>query len=128
MSTGHVVTALRLGIETPNEAHIFMHKDCHVCRAEGFTARSRVVVSHGAKSVVATLYHVTSGLVGLSEAGLSEWAWNALGLGIGLNFEPQVVCGSPDITAEIRFVKTEDHQHSEREQRQKHVRIDIGNE
>ncbi|HTP77312.1 MAG TPA: thymidine phosphorylase family protein [Rhizomicrobium sp.] len=83
MSTGHVVTALRLGIETPNEAHIFMHKDCHVCRAEGFTARSRVVVSHGAKSVVATLYHVTSGLVGLSEAGLSEWAWNALGLGIG---------------------------------------------
>ena len=62
------MTALRLGIETPSEAHIFMHKDCHVCRAEGFAARSRVVVSHGTKSVVATLYHVTSGLVGLNEA------------------------------------------------------------
>jgi thymidine phosphorylase len=83
MTAGHVMTALRLGIETPSEAHIFMHKDCHVCRAEGFAARSRVVVSHGTKSVVATLYHVTSGLVGLNEAGLSEWAWGELGLGIG---------------------------------------------
>jgi len=83
MMAGHVMTALRLGIETPSEAHIFMHKDCHVCRAEGFAARSRVVVSHGTKSVVATLYHVTSGLVGLNEAGLSEWAWGELGLGIG---------------------------------------------
>ncbi len=81
MSTGHVVTALRLGIETPNEAHIFMHKDCHVCRAEGFAARSSLVVSHGRKSIIATLYHVTSDLVGPDQAGLSEWAWKELQLG-----------------------------------------------
>ena len=78
--TGHVVAALRLGIETPNEAHIFMNKDCRVCRAEGFAARSSVLVSKGGKSIVATLYPVTSGLVDSSQAGLSEWAWSELGL------------------------------------------------
>lgn len=77
---GYHLKARRLGIETPNEAHIFMHKDCHVCRAEGFAARTSIVVANGQKSVIATLYHVTGGLVGQSEAGLSEWAWNELGL------------------------------------------------
>jgi thymidine phosphorylase len=83
MSSGHVVKALRLGIETPNEAHIFMRKDCHVCRAEGFAARSSVVVGHNRKSIVATLYPVTGGLVGPDCAGLSEWGWKALGLAEG---------------------------------------------
>jgi thymidine phosphorylase len=83
MSTGHLLSALRLGIETPNEAHIFMHRDCHVCRAEGFAARTSVIVSSGKKSVVATMFHVTSGLVGPNEAGLSDWAWNELGLSAG---------------------------------------------
>src|SRR5690242_21586556 len=77
---GYHLKARRLGIETPNEAHIFMHKDCHVCRAEGFAARTSIVVANGPKSVIATLYHVTGKLVGQSEAGLSEWAWNELGL------------------------------------------------
>jgi len=81
--SGHVLTALRIGIETPNEAHIFMQKDCHVCRAEGFAARASVIVSSGQRSVVATLYHVTSDLVGSNEAGLSDWAWNELGLKSG---------------------------------------------
>jgi thymidine phosphorylase len=83
MATAHTVSALRLGIETPNEAHIFMHKDCHVCRAEGFAARSTVLVSKGRKSVFATLYPVTDGLVAPSQAGLSEWAWKELGLSDG---------------------------------------------
>ena len=83
MAVGSHLRARRLGIETPNEAHIFMHRDCHVCRAEGFAARTRIVVSNGPKSVIATLYHVTSGLVGSNEAGLSEWAWKELGLSEG---------------------------------------------
>ena len=80
---GYHLKARRLGIETPNEAHIFMHKDCHVCRAEGFAARTSIVVANGQRSVVATLYPVTGGLVGHDEAGLSEWAWKELGLDEG---------------------------------------------
>jgi len=60
-----------------------MQRDCHVCRAEGFAARASVIVTSGRRSVVATLYHVTSDLVGLNEAGLSDWAWNELGLSAG---------------------------------------------
>lgn len=81
--SGHFLTALRLGIETPSEAHVFMQRDCHVCRAEGFAARATVIVTSGQRSVVATLYHVTSDLVGSNEAGLSDWAWNELGLSAG---------------------------------------------
>jgi len=83
MGPGHLLTALRLGIETPNEAHIFMNRDCPVCRAEGFAARTSVIVSSGKKFVVATLFHVTSNLVGPDEAGLSDWAWNELGISAG---------------------------------------------
>src|SRR5512135_1080134 len=83
MIDGYQLRARRLGIETPNEAHIFMHKDCHVCRAEGFTAHTSIVVASGQRSIIATLYHVTSALVGPDEAGLSEWAWKELGLAEG---------------------------------------------
>lgn len=78
--TDHTLSAVRIGIETPDEAHVFMHRDCHVCRAEGFTARTSVIVSCAGRSVVATLFPVTSALVKPTEAGLSEWAWKELGL------------------------------------------------
>ena len=34
--------ARRLGIDMQQEAVVFMRRDCHVCRAEGFTAHARV--------------------------------------------------------------------------------------
>lgn len=79
----HALRALRLGIETPDEAHIFLSRDSFVCRAEGFAGRASVAVSNGTKSVVATLFHVTDGLVRPDQAGLSEWAWRELGLAEG---------------------------------------------
>ena len=38
------VRARRLGIDTQYEAIIFMHRDCRVCRSEGFTAHTRVLL------------------------------------------------------------------------------------
>lgn len=69
----------RLGIDTQQEAVIYMRSDCHVCRAEGFTAMARVRVTTGDRSVIATLNRVTGDLLAVSEAGLSETAWNRLG-------------------------------------------------
>jgi hypothetical protein len=43
----------RLGIDTYQEAVVYMHRDCHVCRAEGFAAQSRVQVEVGDRSLVA---------------------------------------------------------------------------
>lgn len=72
--------ARRLGIDTQHEAVVFMHKDCPVCRAEGFAAYARVRLSAGNRSVIATLHHVTGDLLAHGEAGLSESAWRRLGL------------------------------------------------
>jgi len=65
----------RLGIDTLREPVVYMRPDCHVCRAEGFRAQSRVEVTVGARSVVATLNVVTSDILEQDEAGLSEVAW-----------------------------------------------------
>lgn len=70
--------ARRLGINTQHEAVIFMREDCHVCRAEGFTAHTRVRVDNGQHSIIATLYQVTSDLLHHNEAGLSDAAWRRL--------------------------------------------------
>ena len=76
----HILIARRLGINTQHEAVIFMREDCHVCRAEGFTAHTRVRVDNEQHSIIATLYQVTSDLLHHNEAGLSEAAWRRLKL------------------------------------------------
>jgi thymidine phosphorylase len=75
--------ARRLGILTQDEPVVFMRTDCHVCRSEGLSSRSRVLLRSGDRSVVATLYQVSSDLLALNEAGLSEAAWERLGLADG---------------------------------------------
>jgi len=67
-----------MGVHTQHEAVVFMHADCHVCRSEGLSATSRVLLSSGGREVIATLYQVTSNFLELDEAGLSESAWDHL--------------------------------------------------
>ena len=73
----------RLGLDTQHESVVFMHKDCQVCRSEGFNAHARVLLSNGKHSVIATLFHATGNLVSHDEAALSEAAWTRLGLNDG---------------------------------------------
>jgi thymidine phosphorylase len=76
----NTVRARRLGLDTQYEAVVFMHKDCPVCRSEGFTAQARVLLCHDGQKVIATLYQVTGNLIARNEAVLSESAWTRLGL------------------------------------------------
>lgn len=68
----------RLGIDTYQEAVIYMPRDCHVCRSEGFAAQSRVRVTLGGRHVIATLNVVSAAMLQDNEASLSESAWRAL--------------------------------------------------
>lgn len=79
---GYLV-ARRLGIHTYQEPIAYMRADSHVCRAEGFEAQSRVSLSSGGRSTVATLNIVTEDFLSHAEIGLSEAAWRALGCGEG---------------------------------------------
>jgi thymidine phosphorylase len=97
----HVMQARRLGIDTQYEAVIFMRKDCHVCRAEGFAARARVEVRHGDRVINATLYQVTSDLLHHNEAGLSEAAWRRLRLGGG----GEIRIGHPPLVESLGSVR-----------------------
>lgn len=69
----------RLGIDTYREHVIYMSRDCHVCRSEGFEVRARVAVSLDGKSIIATLNVIENGLLSNEEASLSNSAWERLG-------------------------------------------------
>jgi thymidine phosphorylase len=68
----------RLGIDTYQEPVLYMHRDCEVCRSEGFEAQSRVEVALNGRTIVATLNVVSSDFLSSHEAGLSEAAWRLL--------------------------------------------------
>jgi thymidine phosphorylase len=57
-----------------------MHRNCPVCRSEGFTAHKRVLLRNRERQIIATLYQTTDNMIGPHEAALSESAWRALGL------------------------------------------------
>jgi thymidine phosphorylase len=94
--------ACRLGIDTQFEAVVFMHKDCPVCRSEGFTAHNRIVLSAGSRQIIATLYHVTTDLLAHDEAGLSESAWTRLGLNDG----DCIIASHPDPVESLSYVRS----------------------
>ena len=74
----NVVVLRRLGIDTYQEWVVYMSVECPLCRSEGWDAQSRVQVSRGDHSIVATLNVVTGDLLAPHEASLSEAAWRAL--------------------------------------------------
>ena len=69
-----------MGVDTQYEAVVFMHKECPVCRSEGFVAHNRLLLRAGERHVIATLYQITTDLVAHDEAALSESAWIRLDL------------------------------------------------
>ena len=77
-ATGAAHRARRLFIDTGHEAVVYLHRDSELCRSEGFESETRIRVSNGTRSVLATLNVVTDGLLSPAEAGLSESAWSRL--------------------------------------------------
>ena len=76
----NVLNAHRLGLDTQHEAMAFIRADSPVCRSEGFSAHSRVQLTNGSRSIIATLYQTSTDLVSDQQIGLSEAAWRLLGL------------------------------------------------
>ena len=69
---------MRAGIDTYQQPVVYMHRDCEICRAEGFTALTRVLISCDGRELIATLNVVTGDWLTLDVAALSETAWKAL--------------------------------------------------
>jgi len=61
-----------LGIDTYTENNIYIRSDSHICRSEGFSALTRLVIHHKRRRIVASLNVVHSDLLKEFEAGLSN--------------------------------------------------------
>jgi len=74
------LSACRLGLDTHQEPTIYLRQDSSVCRSEGFSALSRVMVRTESQHLIATLNMVTSDLLQPGEIGFSESAWQRMQL------------------------------------------------
>ena len=74
----HTLKLVYLGIDTQKEHVVFMRKDCHICKSEGFEAYNRIVVTTKNHSIIATLFIITDGILKVGTAGLSDSAYKNL--------------------------------------------------
>ncbi len=83
----------KLGVDFRNEHLVFMRRDCHVCKSEGFEALNRIRVSKGDRTLVASLIvmdnpsQLNNGEIGLSN-GAIEWLSAGEGDEINLSHMP----------------------------------------
>lgn len=105
MSDAHSPLRLvRAGIDTYQQPVVYMHRDCHVCRSEGFTALTRVLARSGDREVVATLNVVVDDHLELDVAALSEAAWAILQPGadaVAVFSHPEPPVSAPALRAKV---------------------------
>ena len=71
----------RVAIDTYRENVAYMHRDCEFYRAEGFQALTKIVISANGNRIFAVLNVVDDEkIVGICEMGLSEQAFDQIGL------------------------------------------------
>lgn len=79
MEAVHSIPVIRAGIDTYRQPVVYMRNDCHLCRAEGFSALTQVEIALGDRSIIAALNVLTSAeWLPPDTAALSEAAWRAL--------------------------------------------------
>ncbi len=90
-----VLRVRRLGIDTYREPVVYMRRDCHVCRSEGFEAQARILVQGTRRSILATLNVLDGDWLAHGEIGLSESAFELLdvaqGESVRVSHPPQLV-------------------------------------
>lgn len=67
-----------MGINTHQEPIVYMHRDCHICLAEGFSASARVLLRTSSQELIATLDVVENHLLEPGQIGLSNIAMQRL--------------------------------------------------
>ncbi|AUM11074.1 thymidine phosphorylase family protein [Ketobacter alkanivorans] len=83
MRYGNTLKVLDIGIDTHQEPIVYMRADCNICRSEGFTANSRVLLIYNTNRVIATINVVDEKVLAPGSAGLSKIAMERLGVATG---------------------------------------------
>ena len=82
-STSFSARVRRMGIDSGEDAILYLDAGHPACADEALAAGSRVQLSAGGRTVTARLNLVRDGSIGRGEAGLSEQAWRSLGVAEG---------------------------------------------
>ncbi|WP_323844281.1 thymidine phosphorylase family protein [Microbulbifer magnicolonia] len=96
MKETNSLTVIDMGIDTHQEPVVYMRSDCHICRSEGFTANSRVLLHYENNSIIATLNVVDEKVLAPAHAGLSKIAMRRLGVLDGVSI---TISHAPVITS-----------------------------
>ncbi len=75
--------AVRMHLHAQHQPIALMRRDSHVCRSEGLSPRSQVLVTAGGAKIQAMLYQIDSDLLAPDQVALSEGAWDALDIAEG---------------------------------------------
>ena len=76
--------ARRIGLSAAGSDLIaVMRHDCPVCRSEGLASRAQVALRAGGREIVVSLLHSSAETPAPGEIGLSESAWQRLGVSDG---------------------------------------------
>ncbi|WGL17710.1 thymidine phosphorylase family protein [Microbulbifer bruguierae] len=80
MSRATTLYAYKLGIDTHQEPLVYMRTDCSICRAEGYTANTRLQIKAESGTLIATLNTVSEEILPPGSIGFSDSAWEFLAL------------------------------------------------
>jgi thymidine phosphorylase len=99
------LAAIDMGIDTHQEPVAYMRSDCHVCRAEGFEASSRIALEANGKQLIATLNVVDPDQLEAGGIGLSKIAVKKLGVSPG----DLIQVGHAPVLDSLSFVRRKVH-------------------
>ncbi|MCK7597746.1 thymidine phosphorylase family protein [Microbulbifer sp. CAU 1566] len=80
MSRAMPLYAYKMGIDTHQEPLVYMRADCAICRAEGYTANTRLQINANSHTLIATLNTVAEEILPHGSIGFSDSAWAFLSL------------------------------------------------
>lgn len=81
--TSMAMKAKKLDMDTGDRLIAITRGDCAFCRSAGLRSEARVNLKSEEKTIIATLYTVNSPIVNINEVGLSDRAWEKLGINEG---------------------------------------------
>ena len=113
--------ARRLGIDTRQEPIIYLRADSPVCRSEGFSALSRVLVHTEHNKIIATLNIITGEMLRRGQIGFSESAWHRL----NLNTDDHVWLSHPRPLQSLSHVRSKVYGHQLNKQQFQEIINDI---
>ena len=74
------LNAIKLNLDTQKHFVAITHEDCSLCRSAGFRSESRINIHNESNAIISTLYVIRSPIISPGDIGLSDSAWEKLGL------------------------------------------------